>query len=78
MVRCDMCGATAARSGFVTRSFGRGDTLVVIEGIPYISCGRCGERYFTASTMREIERLKRLKGDRVRRRPVPIIAFGAA
>jgi YgiT-type zinc finger domain-containing protein len=78
MTRCDICGATAAQSRFVTRSFGRGHSLVVIESIPYISCSRCGERYFTARTMREIERLKQLKGGRVRRRPVPIITFGAA
>lgn len=78
MTRCDICGAKAAQLRFVTRSFGRGHSLVVIERIPYISCSRCGERYFTASTMREIERLKQLKGGRVRRRPVPIIAFGAA
>lgn len=78
MMRCDMCGAIATQLRFVTRSFGRGDALVVIENIPYISCSRCGERYFTASTMREIERLRQRKGTRVRRRPVPIIVFGAA
>jgi YgiT-type zinc finger domain-containing protein len=62
----------------VTRSFGRGDRLVVIENIPYIVCPRCGERYFTAATMREIERLKQLRADRVRRKSVPILSFGGA
>jgi len=62
----------------VTRSFGRGERLVVIENIPYVLCSRCGERYFTAATMREIERLKMLKVTRVRRRPIPIVSFGAA
>ena len=78
MKRCDMCGADAARIRHVTRSFGRGDRLVVIENIPYVFCPRCGERYFTAATMREIERLKMLKVARVQRRPVSIVAFGAA
>ena len=77
-MRCDVCGANTARQRLVTRSFGRGDRLVVIENIPYVFCPRCGERYFTAATMREIDRLKQLKVDRVRRRPVPIVAFGAA
>jgi YgiT-type zinc finger domain-containing protein len=77
-MRCDRCGAHTAQQRLVTRSFGHGDRLVVIENIPYVFCTRCGERYFTASTMREIERLKHLKIDRARRRPVPIVAFGAA
>jgi len=77
-MRCDLCGADTARLRRVTRSFGRGDRLVVIEDIPYVFCARCGERYFTAATMREIERLKQLKVHRVRRRPVPIVSFGAA
>jgi hypothetical protein len=51
---------------------------LVIENIPYLVCGRCGERYFTAATMREIERLKQARVDRVRRRPIPIVSFGAA
>ena len=75
---CDLCGAGGAHLRYVTRSFGRGDRLVVIENIPYVVCPRCGERYFTAATMREIERLKQLKADRVRRKPVPIVSFGAA
>ena len=78
MMRCDLCGADTAQLRKVTRSFGRGERLVVIENIPYVFCGRCGERYFTAATLREIERLKQAKVHRARRRPVPIISFGAA
>jgi YgiT-type zinc finger domain-containing protein len=77
-MRCDICAADRAQLRHVTRSFGRGDRLVVIENIPYIVCGRCGERYLTAATMREIERLKQLKADRVRRKPVPVVSFGDA
>jgi YgiT-type zinc finger domain-containing protein len=62
----------------VTRSFGRGDRLLVIENIPCLFCSRCGERYFTAATIREIERLKQSRGGRMRRRAVPIVSFGAA
>lgn len=77
-MRCDLCGGDKAQLRQVTRSFGRGERLLVIENIPYVFCSRCGERYFTAATMREIERLKQAKVDRARRRPVPIISFGAA
>jgi YgiT-type zinc finger domain-containing protein len=77
-VRCDICGANTARIRRVTRSFGQGEQLVVIENIPYVFCAQCGERYFTAETMREVERLKALKVRRVQRRAVPIVSFGAA
>ena len=77
-MQCDLCGADTVQLRHVTRSFGRGDRLLVIENIPYVFCGQCGERYFTAATMREIERLKQSKVNRARRRPVPIVSFGAA
>ena len=42
----------------VTRSFGKGESLLLIESIPLVSCSNCGERYFSARTMHEIERIK--------------------
>ena len=77
-MRCDLCGTDTAQLRYVTRSFGRADQLLVIENIPCLFCARCGERYFTAATMREIERLKQFRVDRMRRRAVPIVSFGAA
>jgi hypothetical protein len=34
---------------------------LVIENIPLWSCPRCGESYFTAQTMHDIERIKVLR-----------------
>lgn len=62
----------------MTRSFGKGADLLVIENIPYVACSRCGERYFTASTLREIERLKVKRSAVIRRKPIPVLSFGAA
>ena len=42
----------------MTRSYGRGSDLLVIEGVPVISCPHCGESYLTAETLHEIERIK--------------------
>jgi hypothetical protein len=44
----------------------------------YVFCPSCGERYFTAGTLREIERIRALKTTRIRRRSIPIVSFGAA
>ena len=62
----------------MTRSFGKGDRLIVIEDIPYLFCSRCGERYFTAATLRAVERIKEKRSGVVRRRPIPVVSFGAA
>ena len=42
----------------MTRTFGKSPNRVVIEDIPLICCSKCGEAYFTAETMHEIERVR--------------------
>jgi YgiT-type zinc finger domain-containing protein len=73
-----MCGLEGTRVQYVTRSFGKGDRLIVVENIPYLFCPRCGERYFTAATLREIERIKVERHPPIRRKPIPVVSFGAA
>ena len=62
----------------MTRSFGKGDRLLVVENIPHVFCPDCAERYFTAGTLREIERIKAMTPASIRRKPIPVVAFGAA
>jgi YgiT-type zinc finger domain-containing protein len=73
---CDICGEKAARLRKVTRSYGRGTNLLVIEGVPVISCSHCGESYLTAETLHEIERIKLHRRSLAARHAVPIAAFG--
>jgi YgiT-type zinc finger domain-containing protein len=56
---CDVCGCEGARAERVTRSYGKGRGLLVIENVPVVVCPRCGESYLTAHTLREIERCRR-------------------
>ena len=58
ILKCDNCGEQAARTRPVSRSYGSGKNLLVIEEIPLISCSSCGESYFTAETLYEVERIK--------------------
>jgi hypothetical protein len=51
---------------------------LVIEGIPMWSCPRCGESYFTAQTMHEIERIKALRKSVAKVRRVPVALFEKA
>jgi YgiT-type zinc finger domain-containing protein len=62
----------------VTRSFGAGAELLVIEGIPLWSCSACGESYFTAQTMHELERIKALRKSVAKARRVAVASFEEA
>ena len=55
---CDICGQEGARTRHITRSYGKGDNLLLIENVPVINCPHCGESYLTAETLHEIERIK--------------------
>ncbi|MGR3310866.1 MAG: type II toxin-antitoxin system MqsA family antitoxin [Candidatus Brocadiales bacterium] len=55
---CDICGKEGACVRRVTETYGKGRNLLVIENIPMVRCPHCGESYFTAETLHEIERIK--------------------
>lgn len=56
---CDVCGKGNARIRRITRVYGKGDDLLVIEDVPVISCPDCGESYLTAETLHQIDQIKR-------------------
>lgn len=75
VVTCDVCGKTGTKIRFVSRSYGRGATLFVIEKIPVVSCPHCGESYLTADTLHEIERIKLHRQLLAEQRSVPVAVF---
>jgi YgiT-type zinc finger domain-containing protein len=75
---CMRCGSGHARLKHVTRSYGKGSDLLVIENIPMWSCPSCGEFYFSAQTLHEVERIKALRKSVAKLRPVPVAAFETA
>lgn len=72
---CDICGNEGARLRHVTRSYGKGDRLLVIENVPIISCPHCGESYLTAETLHEIERIKLHRQSFAAKRPVSVAKY---
>jgi YgiT-type zinc finger domain-containing protein len=74
-MRCDVCGKDGARVRHVTRSYGKGQDLLVIEGVPVVSCPHCGESYLTAETLHEIERIKLHRQSFAHERSVQVAAF---
>ena len=71
---CDVCGNPGAKIRYISRSYGKGDTLLVIENVPVVSCPHCGESYLTAETLHEIERIKLHRQAMAEARPVPVFA----
>lgn len=75
---CDICGKDGARVRYVTRSYGKGANLLVIENVPVVSCPNCGESYLTAETLHEIERIKLHRKNFAKVRNVTVAAFASA
>ena len=75
--QCHCCGSAHVQRKHVTRSFGQGDALLIIEAIPKWSCRSCGESYFFAAAMHEIQRIKTLRTSVAVNRSVPVATFGA-
>ena len=72
---CDICGKVGARLRYVSRSYGKGKDLLVIENVPVISCPYCGESYLTAETLHELERIKLHRKSFAVERPVAVAEF---
>ncbi len=75
MIKCDVCGKLGARVRRVTRSYGKGDSLLLIENIPVVSCPHCGESYLTAETLHEIERLTMHRKSLATEKPVAVMIY---
>jgi len=74
-MKCDICGKEGAKLRRVTRSYGKGEGLLVIEDVPVVRCPHCGESYLTAETLHEIERLKLLKKELASKRSVAVVEY---
>ena len=72
---CDICGKDGARLRHLTRSYGKGASLLVIQNVPAVSCPHCGESYFTAETLHKIKRIKAQRKSRAVERPVAVADF---
>jgi YgiT-type zinc finger domain-containing protein len=75
--RCAICGYDGVRIRSVTRSYGKGADLLVIENIPMLSCPHCGESYLTAATLHQIEQIKHERKQRSLMRSVAVAEFSS-
>jgi YgiT-type zinc finger domain-containing protein len=72
---CDSCGQDGAKIKHVSRSYGKGNEMVVIDKVPIVACPHCGETYMTAETIHEVERIRLHKRSMKTQRQVPVIEY---
>ena len=72
---CDNCGKKGIKIKKMTRAYGHGASLLVIEDIPVCVCPHCGESYLTAETLHEIENIKSHKKKFTVKRSTPVAQF---
>jgi YgiT-type zinc finger domain-containing protein len=74
---CDNCGSDQAKVRHVSRSYGKGADLLVIENVPVVSCSACGESFMTAETLHEIERLKLHRHSLAVQQEIEVVQFAS-
>jgi len=74
-LRCENCGRGGAQLRHVTRSYGKGSTLLVVENVPVVSCPHCDATYLTAETLHEMDRIKAHRRSLARQRNVAVAEF---
>ena len=72
---CDICGKKGAEIRFMTRGYGKGANLLIIENVPVVVCLNCGESYLTAETLHEIERIKLHRKNLAKLKSIPVAEF---
>jgi YgiT-type zinc finger domain-containing protein len=73
--RCAVCGKAGVIHRRLTKTLGRGASLLVVENVPVVVCPNCGESYMTAETMHEIERIKLHRRSLAKKRSVATVSF---
>ena len=75
-VICEVCGKPGVFLRRLSRSYGKGTSLLVVENVPVFVCPACGESYMSAETLHELERIKLHRRSLARPRNVAVASFG--
>ena len=75
---CDVCGCAEAKTRYTSRTYGKGENLLVIENVPVVSCPSCGTSYLTSLTLKEIDRIKHARKTLAVRKFVEVASFSAS
>ena len=74
---CYFCQRGVVEERMVTVDFRWGKKLVIIENVPARVCNECGERYYAAGVVRQMERVAKA-GAPAKEVPVPVVTWAQA
>jgi YgiT-type zinc finger domain-containing protein len=71
---CYFCTRGVLEEKRVTVDFRWGDKLTIIENVPAKVCNECGERYYAAKVVRQMEQLAK-EGRKEKELQVPVVSW---
>ena len=71
---CYFCTRGILEDEYVTVDFRWGDKLTIIENVPAKVCNECGERYYAAKVVRQMEHLAK-EGRKEKELQVPVVSW---
>ena len=74
-MRCVICRQGETRPGLVTVTLQRGDSTVIIKGVPAEVCDNCGEYYLSEEITRQV--LAKAEGAVANGAEVGVLRFAA-
>ena len=74
---CEYCGARVKKQKIRVDHRWKGN-LMVVEKVPVGVCSRCGERYYDAAVLHQLDHIAKGKVGCVREIRVPVIDFSRA
>lgn len=57
-MQCPQCGGAAVELALIRTAFWQSDGLVVLEGLPALSCRQCGEQFYDDATATMLDLLR--------------------
>ncbi len=75
---CDICDQDEVKIELVDKLLHVDSEMIIVKSVPVFSCPHCHERYLTAQTMYELERLKLHHKEVAQPQSVGVVSFNQA
>ena len=73
--KCDVCHGVETREELVDAMFRIEGQDVMVDGVPAVVCGQCGERTFSCETAEKVRLMVHGEGKAARTRSVQVFRF---
>ena len=77
MPKCDVCRGGETREELVDEMFCIDGQYVMVDGVPAVVCGRCGEQTFSRETAEKVRLMVHGEGKAVRSLSVQVFRFAS-